>query len=583
VLAVLASAGTAAAAPAEVRLRVEGRSTTLFEGTVMSDARPLDGRDGSGPHQCGSWAPTPITALSDAGLEWSGSWNEDFRDFFLDRIGPDASNDTEALYWAVLTDWRYAVGGCRSEVRPGGEVLWAYGADARPLLLRLSGPARAHVGETITMTVRDGRVRPATGADGGPVAGAVSAGAVTDAGGHARVSFESAGLRVLKAEHPNGIRSNALAVCVGDALCQHAPLAPLGPVPGGRPTIAKIRPGERFARGAAPRVLRGTAPGPSAAIALSGSNGAVRLSDTVQVVNGSWRRVLPRELPPGRYTLSAAGAVVSFSVAAHPRSRVAAVRAATRWLLRARNRVGGFGSAPGAPSSPLFTGWAATALGRATAGPRTAPVLSSARRLLRSPAFSPRTLADLERSVLALAGSEHAADRRAARRWRRAIARRQRQDGSFAGDVNLTAYAVLALGRGHRDERQRARRWLRAHPRDDIDSTGAALWALAGSVTRAERRRVRARLRGAQGPDGGFGVLPGDDPNAQSTALAILGMHAAGLRPGRMRTEDGISPLDYLRARTGSSGAVAYDWLSRRTPVWVTAQALLALARARSD
>ena len=578
-LAVLALAGTAAAAPAEIGLRVEGRSATLFEGTVTSDARSLDGGDGSGPHQCGSAAPTPITALSDAGLDWSGSWNEDFRDFFLERIGPDASDDAGALYWAVLTDWRYALGGCRSELRPGGEVLWAYGADARPLLLRLSGPARAQVGETITLTVRDGRVRPASGADGGPVAGAVTAGATTDAEGHARVRFEGPGLRLLKAEHPNGIRSNALAVCVGDALCQQDPLAPLAPPRGERATIAKIRPGERFARGAAPRVLRGTAPGPSAAIALTGSNDAVRLSDTVPVQNGSWRRVLPHELPPGRYTLSAAGAVVRFSVAAHPRSRVAAVRAATGWLLRARNRAGGFGSTAGAPSSPLFTGWAVTALGAAAAGPRTATALRGARRLLRSRAFRPRTLADLERSVLALAGSKHAPDRRAVRRRRGAIARRQRQDGSFAGDVNLTAYAVLALGRGQRDERQRARRWLRAHPREDIDSTGAALWALAGSVTRAERQRAWDRLRAAQAPDGGFGALPGDHSNAQSTALAVIGMHAAGLRARRMRTEDGISPLDYLRARTAPSGAVAYDRLSRRTPVWVTAQALLAMAR----
>jgi Prenyltransferase and squalene oxidase repeat len=284
---------------------------------------------------------------------------------------------------------------------------------------------------------------------------------------------------------------------------------------------------------------------------------------------------------------------VSFRVAARPRSRAAAVRAGVRFLLRAQSPGGGFGAAPGARPSALMTGWAALALARAA--PRS-PALQDARRLLRTPAFRPRTLPDLERSVLALAGSSNPADRRTAARRRRALARRQRADGSFAGDLNLTAFAVLALDGAGRfaAERRRARRWLATTQlpdggfplsaridAGDADTTGAALWALGRSLRPAALRRARSFLRAAQSPDGGLGIHRGQDANSQTTALAVAGMRAAGIPLGRMRTEDGITPLDYLRARMSPQGAVAYDGASARTPVWVTAQALLALAGPR--
>jgi energy-coupling factor transport system substrate-specific component len=46
------------------------------------------------------------------------------------------------------------------------------------------------------------------------------------------------------------------------------------------------------------------------------------------------------------------------------------------------------------------------------------------------------------------------------------------------------------------------------------------------------------------------------------------------VRRGGSRT-----PLGYLRTLVGSDGAVRYSRTSRQTPVWVTAQALTALAR----
>jgi Prenyltransferase and squalene oxidase repeat len=569
-VAVLGSSGPAAAAPTEVRLRVEGRNATLFDGTVTSDAHPVDGGDGSGPHPCGSGAPTPITALADAGLDWRGSWNVDFQDFFVNRLGAEASDDSTASYWAVLSDWRFAVGGCRAPLAGRAEVLWAYGAASKKYLLRLSGPAHATIGELVTVAVRDGRIRPATGADGGPVAGATVGGTLTDGRGTAQLSFATPGLHLLKAGHPDGIRSNALAICVGDALCEGVGAPPATEPNEPRLTIAKLRPGERFARAAGPRILRGTAPG--AQVELSLTRRGERTAFRVRVEGGSWRHRLATELPSGRYRLGvrAGGerAAVSFAVASKPASIAAARRAATRYLLRAPR------------SSPLVSSWAAIALSRVPAGRARNAELRAARRSLRSRAVRRRSLAELERGVLALTGSSDPADRTAVRRWRRAIARRQRANGSFGGDANLTAFGVLALGatQAFNASVSDARHWLAAQPTDDVDTTGAVLWALGPRRPSNVARRALAQMRAAQAPDGGLGTRPGDRANAQSTALALLGLRTARLRPRALRTEDGITPFDYLRARMERSGAVAYDVASKRTPVWVTAQALLALA-----
>jgi hypothetical protein len=570
-VAVLGSSGPAAAAPTEVRLRVEGRDATLFDGTVTSDAHPVDGGDGSGSHPCGSGAPTPITAVADAGLDWRGTWTVDFHDFFVDRLGADASDDSTASYWAVLTDWRFAVGGCRAQLARSAEVLWAYGAASKKYVLRLSGPAHAAVDEPVSVAVRDGRVRPATGADGGPVAGATVGSTLTDARGTARLSFPTPGLRVLKAEHPDGVRSNALAVCVGDALCEGVGAPPATEPNAARLMIAKLRPGERFARGAGPRILRGTAPGAQVELSLR-RRGEPARTFRVRVEGGSWRQRLAAELASGRYRLGArAGgerAALSFTVASTPASIAAARRAATRYLVRAPR------------SSPLVRSWAAIALSRVPAGPARNAELRAARRSLRSRSVRPRSLAELERGVLALTGSNDPADRTAARRWRRAIARRQRANGSFGGETNLTAFAVLALrsAQAYGALLGRARSWLAAQRPDDVDTTGAVLWALGPSRPSDVAGRALAQMRAAQAPDGGLGIRPGERANAQSTALALLGLQAARLRPRALRTEDRITPFDYLRARMERSGAVVYDVAWKRSPVWVTAQALLALS-----
>ena len=106
--------------------------------------------------------------------------------------------------------------------------------------------------------------------------------------------------------------------------------------------------------------------------------------------------------------------------------------------------------------------------------------------------------------------------------------------------------------------------------------TGATLQALA--VTGRARGRVARRamgyLRSQQNRDGGFGQMDGRESNSQSTSYAVQGLVAVGSGAGMTGRA-----LGYLRRRQGADGSVAYSADSEQTPVWVTAQVLMALRR----
>jgi hypothetical protein len=110
----------------------------------------------------------------------------------------------------------------------------------------------------------------------------------------------------------------------------------------------------------------------------------------------------------------------------------------------------------------------------------------------------------------------------------------------------------------------------------DSDMTGAALQALAvvGRRNQAVTRRAVAWLRANQNDDGGFGQFRGRSSNAQSTAYAAQGLVAAGAGGATL-----TRALGYLRKLQRGDGSVRYSSSSSQTPVWVTAQALMALER----
>jgi hypothetical protein len=158
--------------------------------------------------------------------------------------------------------------------------------------------------------------------------------------------------------------------------------------------------------------------------------------------------------------------------------------------------------------------------------------------------------------------------------------------------VNLTSFAVLALRAAGVTPPTRMMRWL-VHQQDanggfsfakrgdiaDVDDTGAALEALAGTSDHRARRRAVAFVRAAQNRDGGFPAERGGSSNAQSTAWAVQGLVAAGINPARVRAHGSPSPLHYLRSLVTRGGAIDYSRGVSLTPVWVTAEAIIALDR----
>ena len=262
--------------------------------------------------------------------------------------------------------------------------------------------------------------------------------------------------------------------------------------------------------------------------------------------------------------------------------------AGVAWLRSAQNDDGGFGFAPGEESSPAMTGWAVLGLESAGINPLdldhgdATPI-----SYLAGNVGEITTTGDIERTILLLRGSDldprhfHGHDL-----VRRLLARRGK-DGSWGGQVNQTAFGILALrSAGVASGTARSAGWLRDHQNSDggwgfaagaasdADTTGAVLQGLAASGNGAGIRRGAAYLRSVQRPGGGF-PLSGGVTNAQSTAYAVQGLIAAGVSPASVR-EGGRSALDYLASVQARDGHYRYSSPSDQTPVWVTGQVLLA-------
>jgi Prenyltransferase and squalene oxidase repeat len=271
-------------------------------------------------------------------------------------------------------------------------------------------------------------------------------------------------------------------------------------------------------------------------------------------------------------------------------------RAATLsgYLLGAQQSDGGFGPAPGQPANALDTGWAA--LGLAAEGHNPLDVSRAGHSVLDYVRGGVGSLSDagaLERTILVVGAAGQPAADFGGHDLASALRRRIRPDGSVADQVNLTAFAVLALRAAGVAPGSRTLSWL-VHQQDgdggfnfatagdssDADDTGAALEALAragGSAVRARSRAVRF-LRSAQQRDGGFAAQPGGESNAQSTSWAIQGLLAAGVDPGSLHRGGATSPLGFIQSLTAPDGHVRYSRSSDQTPVWVTAEAAMALA-----
>jgi energy-coupling factor transport system substrate-specific component len=265
------------------------------------------------------------------------------------------------------------------------------------------------------------------------------------------------------------------------------------------------------------------------------------------------------------------------------------------YLRAAQNQDGGFGSAPGQPSSQLYSGWAA--LGLASEGINPAGVSHGGTSLLDYLASGAGGASDpgsLERNILAVRAAGLDPTSFGGRNLVSALEGDIRGNGSVSGQTNLTAFAILALRAAGVAPPSSTVGWLLGQPdRDggfnfasaggfsDVDDTGAALEALAG-VPGSRASRVRARavayVEGQQDRDGGFPAAPGAGSNAQSTAWAIQGLIAVGVNPAGVRRGGVRSPVRYLDSLMAPDGHIRYSRSSDQTPVWVTGEAMMALA-----
>ena len=163
----------AAAAPTQVKMRVEGATQTIFEGDVTTDGHDVTTPSG-GTHKCDgtngganpSPGPTPTAALDDGTrarrhYTWDGTWFDDFQDFLVDRVGRRVGPVGRVL--GPVRELRAVAGRRLPDHRQAGdEVLWVFdpvleAADfTPPPTLKLSGPTNATTDEVVDVTVVDG-------------------------------------------------------------------------------------------------------------------------------------------------------------------------------------------------------------------------------------------------------------------------------------------------------------------------------------------------------------------------------------------------------------------------------------------
>jgi hypothetical protein len=308
------------------------------------------------------------------------------------------------------------------------------------------------------------------------------------------------------------------------------------------------------------------------------------------------RRLQVTWLPAQGGTLSVVAALVCGGLMSGALASAPGARAATpgSYLAAAQNSDGGLGAARGAPSSELFSGWAALAFAAQERNPEV--VRNGGQSLTGYIASQLSTASDVgsvERTILVVRAAGLSPTAFGGRDLVAMLLSQVRRNGSVDGQVNLTSFAVLALRAAGRPVAPATRTWLLrqqdgdggynfagAGATSDVDDTAAALEALAAAGAAPGRtvHRAVAFIRAQQNRDGGFPSEPGGDSNSQSTAWAVQGLIAAVASPEALHRRGAPSPLVYLRSLIAPDGHVRYSRSSDQTPVWVTAQALMALA-----
>ncbi len=258
------------------------------------------------------------------------------------------------------------------------------------------------------------------------------------------------------------------------------------------------------------------------------------------------------------------------------------------WLKSVQNGDGGWGPSTDRDSSPETTAW--VMLGLEAAGHNPLDVAKGGRTpvdFLRGNVESLTSSGDFARTILALEGAGLEPRSFGGRNLVEALLKRRRSNGSYEGWPGSTAFAVMALrasdATGSLDGTVS---WLAKVQNGDggwgdipgsvstADGTAAVMQAMPHTKPAVD---ALTYLRRHQRSNGGFVTGGNGAVNAQSTAWAVQGMLAVGADPATIR-EGGDSSLDYLAARRAKDGHYTYSAESDQTPIWVTGQALAAVA-----
>jgi hypothetical protein len=270
--------------------------------------------------------------------------------------------------------------------------------------------------------------------------------------------------------------------------------------------------------------------------------------------------------------LAAIGLVLPAASAAGP------VQDSARYLLTREQPGGGFAE-PGGRPSPGLTAWAVIGLRSGGTPPAR---LSDARAYLEASTGDLPSLTDAELVLTALAKLDAAPDELVAR-----VRAARRPSGSIGSTLNATMWGVIALHAAGKSAPAASIRYLLRNQRPsggwswaaggapDSNDTAAAVLALRAGGTGAHHPaigRALRYLRRLQTPDGGFELVAGRGADAQSTAWAVQAFLAATAAPG-------AAAYRYLARVQRADGSIRYSARYATTPVWVTSQALPALAR----
>jgi uncharacterized protein YfaS (alpha-2-macroglobulin family) len=255
-----------------------------------------------------------------------------------------------------------------------------------------------------------------------------------------------------------------------------------------------------------------------------------------------------------------------------------AVQDASQYL-ETRQQPGGGYAEPGGKATPGLTAWAVIGL-RAAGTP--AASLAEARTYLADAADELVSLTEAELVLTALA-KLGAPPPPLVQRIRAAA----RPSGAIGPTLNATVWGIVSLRAAGEPAPSGSARYLLRHQHrsggwswavggaPDSNDTAAAVLALRAAGVRARHpaiARALRYLRGLQNRDGGFELVRGRGSDVQSTAWAVQAFLAAGKRPGAAADR-------YLRRMQREDGSLRYSARYAVTPVWVTSQALPALAR----